>query len=76
MPDTLAPLPGMEWFKIGAPRQGLVIRPLPFGATTRIVAGDSSIFMADTHERNVRVLDFRGAVVRHIRWEGVDSVRT
>jgi len=71
-PDTLAPLSGPEWFKVGAPRRGLAVRPLPFGATTRVVAGDSTIFLADTRERNVRVLDFDGRVLRHIRWKGVD----
>lgn len=70
--DTLAPLPGLQWFKVGEPRQNLVVRPLPFGATTRVVAGDSTIFMADTHERNIRVIDFHGTVVHHIRWAGED----
>ena len=68
--DTIHGIMGPQWFKIGAPRQGLLVNPAPFGRTTHVAWSHDRIYVGETGKREIEVLRFDGTVERLIRWEG------
>jgi len=74
--DTIHGIMGPEWFKIGAPRQGLTLNRTPFGRTTHVAWSHDRIYVGDTGKREIEVLRFDGTVERLIRWEGLDIAVT
>jgi hypothetical protein len=68
--DTLTDIVGPEWFKIGRPRQGLVVHASPFGRTTLVAQSHDRLFVGETGTREIAVRRFDGSIERVIRWEG------
>ena len=74
--DTIHGIMGPQWFKIGAPRQGLTLHRTPFGRTTHVAWSHDRIYVGETGKREIEVLRFDGSVKRLIRWEGSDVAVT
>ncbi|MCH7474917.1 MAG: hypothetical protein IIA27_09600 [Gemmatimonadetes bacterium] len=74
--DTIHGIMGPQWFKIGAPRQGLTLNRTPFGRTTHVAWSHDRIYVGETGKREIEVLRFDGTVERLIRWEGSDVAVT
>ncbi len=67
--DTLGPITGEEWFRVGKWRQGLVIHALPFALTTGVAWSSERLYVADTGRPEIAVHRFDGALERLIRWQ-------
>jgi hypothetical protein len=67
--DTLGPIAGEEFFKVGRPREGLAVRVVPFSTTTAVAWRRDRFYIGETGTAEVRVLRYDGTVERLIRWD-------
>ncbi len=66
--DTLRAVHGEEWFRTGVWRQNLWIAPLPFAHHTKVTWNADHVFVGETEQPQVEVLNHSGSIIRLIRW--------
>ena len=68
--DTIAPIVGDEWFKIGEVRtSGFANHVRPYTYETHLAFNDRQIVLGESHLSEVRVYGYDGTLERIVRWE-------
>ncbi|RLC55152.1 MAG: hypothetical protein DRI30_08040 [Chloroflexi bacterium] len=66
--DTLGPMYGEEWLKIGQLRQRFAMHALPFQWRTQVAWSRDAVFVGEMNRPEVRRYDRNGALLQIVRW--------